>query len=246
MPDIHYTDTVGKKFYADGRVRTHPGSTVICFTDPRSPYYAGSQWVQAQFTDLPFSSKYTMLPPSSFHMTVFSLIIHEIPDRRFWSRELPLDATLEASDQFFIDRVRLVPRPTNFQMRFKELGGSEGLSMTVVPADGATYDTLWRYRQRLSEYTGVRYPDHAEYEFHLSLAYKIVQLTPEEEHQRLLFLESANAYLRRTLGVLDAGAPYLTFFDDMFRFAKIGERMTLPMRMAQQQLQNLNNPEGAL
>ena len=246
MPDNHYTDTVGKKFYADGRVRTHPGSTVICFTDPRSAYYAGGQWLQEQFSELPFSRKYTMLPPSSFHMTVFSLIIHEIHDLRYWSSELPLDATLEDTDQFFIDRVRLVPRPTNFQMRFKELSGTEGLSMTLVPADVATHDALWRYRQRLSEYTGVRYPDHAEYEFHMSLAYKIIQLTPEEEHQRLMFLERAHEYLRRTLGVLDAGAPYLTFFDDMFHFAKIGDRLTLPMRMAQQQSHNLTNPDGTL
>jgi hypothetical protein len=233
MPEIRYTDTVGKKFYPDGRVRTHPGITIICFTDPKSEFYAAGQWVQEQFADLSFAAKYTMLPADSFHMTVFSLIIHELPHPDYWARELPVTATLEEADQFFIERVKRVERPGNFEMRFKTLGSSEGLSMTLVPANVATHDTLWRYRQRLVEFTGVRYPDHATYEFHMSFAYKIIQLTPEEEHQRLLFLQSASDHLRRTLGVFDTGAPYLTFFDDMFKFVKTDDRLTLPTRLAQ-------------
>lgn len=230
MASSRYTHTVGKKFYADGRVRPHPGSTVICFGDHASEFYAAGQWLQQQFAELPLAAKYTMLPVSSFHMTVFSLIIHDSRDPAYWPPALPLTATLEEADQFFIERVLPVRTPADFEMRFQTLGSDDGLAIIIAPANSITYDALWSYRQRLVEATGIRYPDHADYAFHISLAYKIVELTPEEEHQRLAFLQTSAEHLRRTLPIFNSRAPQLAFFDDMFAFVRTDARRTLPLR----------------
>jgi len=230
MTSPDYTFHVGEKFEADGSLRRYPGSTVICFTDSASAFYQAGEQVQAQLMAQPYGHKFACLPPSSFHMTVFSLICHErnIPDQ--WAAELPLDATLAESDEFFIPRVQAVPAPNNFRMVMTYLGGS-GLSFVLSPADAETDLALWDYRQRLSVASGVRYPDHDSYRFHMTLAYNLIKLNDEETHAFAQWRRELGERLRGALGVLELGAPQLTLFDDMGAFYPLDQRHLLQSRL---------------
>ncbi|MBK8022074.1 MAG: DUF1868 domain-containing protein [Chloroflexi bacterium] len=224
-----YTMHVGEKFNADGSTRPFPGVTIICFADPASAIYRAGEALQAELRALSYAHKFALLPPPSFHMTVFSLICdyRRIPEE--WSSRLPLDAPLAQADQFFIDTVAQVPPPSNFRMLLTFLGGW-GLSMRLTPADQDSYKSLRTYRQQIAAATGVRYPDHDTYEFHLSLAYKLITLTDDERRHYADLRRAWGDDLRCQIGVFDTGKPILTFFEDMFAFVPAEQRFSLPSR----------------
>lgn len=231
MTEINYAPDVGRKFYEDGRVRQFAGNTVICFADPDGQAYNDAEWVQQEILKEPYGQNFAMLPPSSFHMTVFELLCEDVRIPEKWSSQLALDMSLIETDEFFIEAFQHVPTPENFQMRFGELSlGKTGLSLRLEPIDDAMNTLIRGYRDQLSEATGLRQPSHEIYVFHLSLAYRIILPTDEEEAQLQALAERVNARLRETFGVFDTGKPTLTFFDDMFAFVPEDERLTLKSR----------------
>lgn len=231
MSEIQYASSVGKKFYKDGSVRQFPGNTVICFADPEEQPYQLAEWAQQEILKQPYGHKFAMLPPSSFHMTVFELLCHDIRTASHWSSHLALDAPLAETDEFFIDAFAKVPVPDNFQMHFSELNvGTGGLSFYLDPIDEAMNLKVRGYRDALSEVTGIRAPNHDSYAFHISLAYRIIKLTDEEEAQLKQFADKLSLQIAETFGIFDTGKPTLTFFDDMFAFLPVNQKHLLTSR----------------
>jgi hypothetical protein len=229
MTEVRYTRAVGYKFYEDGSVHPFAGNTVICFAAPTSHAYQQAEWVQSEFRKLPIASKFVLLPPSSFHMTVCELVndVYRHPNK--FPVNLPLDTPLEEVDQFFIERIPSLPTPSNFRMRCTGVEGG-GLSIRLAPADNETHEAIWAYRRAVVDATGLHLPDFDTYRFHMTLAYQIIELEPEEALIETQFLETMSAHLRENFGIFDTGAPVLTFFDDMFAFVPMAERLTLRSR----------------
>lgn len=229
---MNYTYHVGEKFHEDGSVRAYPGITVICFADSASPIYQAGERVQQQLMAAPYKHKFALLPPSSFHMTIFSLTNDQQREPAYWSSRLPLDTPLVEADQFFISTVPTVPAPPPFRMCMTHLGDLRAhvLTFRLSPADDATDAALYTYRNALADATGVRYPYHDLYPFHLTLAYQLMHLDDEETRAYAdLRLRLADE-LRCEVGVFEPEAPLLTFFDDMFRFEPANRRDTLHSR----------------
>lgn len=224
-----YTYHVGEKFHADGSVRAYPGSTIICFADPESAIYQAGVSVQTALSEQAFGYKFALLPPSSFHMTVFSLILDAQRVLPLWSAFLPVDTPLAQMDDFFMERVATVVPPDNFRMCLTYIGG-KGLSFRLSPADEDTYRALHDYRGRIAAATGVRYPDHDTYEFHLTLAYNLITLSDDENRAFAEWKLNLGEALRCDIGVFDTGTPQLTFFDDMFAFLTADQRHRLHSR----------------
>lgn len=224
-----YTYHVGEKFFEDGSVRAYPGNSVICFANPASPIYQAGEAVQKQLLEQPYGFKFALLPPSSFHMTVFSLILDQQRVPEFWSSQLPLDARLEDVDQFFISTIATVDAPQQLRMCPTYLGG-RGLSIRLSAADEMTNVALVKYRNKLADATGVRYPDHDTYKFHLTLAYQLMTLSDDETRAFANFRLGLENSLRCDVGVFETEAPMLTFFDDMFRFEPTDKRNLLYSR----------------
>jgi hypothetical protein len=225
----HYTYHVGEKFHEDGSVRTYPGATVICFASPDDAICRAGERLQAELRAQPYGGKFALLPPSSFHMTVFSLLLDAKRTREEWSMRMPLDSPLAEMDAFFVLTVATVPPPRSFRMCTTFVGG-HGLSFRLSPADEATYLALRAYRSLLSGATGVRHPDFETYEYHLTLAYQLQVLTPDEERAFRAWRDAQGDALRCELGVFETPPPVLTFFDDMFRFVPQEEYATLTTR----------------
>jgi hypothetical protein len=226
---IRYTPAVGSKFNPDGSIHTFAGNTVICYTPPDSHAYQQGEWVQDEFRRLPIAHKYALMPPSSFHMTVFELINHSFRNPVKWPQGVALDTPLEAMDQYFIERVPQVETPENFRMRCTGLRGG-GILIKLAPADDETEQRIWAYRRALAAATQLHTPDFDQYGFHMTLAYRLIELEPDEEQIEREFFERVGAQLRETWGIFDTGKPHLTFFDDMYRFVTVDERHTLKTR----------------
>jgi hypothetical protein len=175
---MSHTRVVGTKFHPDGSVRQFPGNTIICYCDPASNTYALLDWTQQEIKMQPFADKITLLPMSSMHMTVMQLLCIDHRVAAEWSKNLSLEATVEEADQFFIETVAKVPPPDNFRMAYTGLAVSDvGFGFGLKPADAATHEAIWAFRNAIAEATGVRFPNHNDYKFHISLGYLIVQLT---------------------------------------------------------------------
>jgi hypothetical protein len=224
-----YTYHVGEKFNPDGSARAYPGVTIICFAHPSSKIYQAGEQVQDALKALPFHHKFGLLPPSSFHMTVFSLICDQRRTTDEWSSKIAQDIPLIDADQFFIEAVSPIPPPSSFRMVMTYIGGW-GMSFRLSPADEATYFALQTYRDQVSRASGVRYPDHLTYEYHLTLAYQLITLTDAEFDEYAAFRLYWGEKLRGEIGVFETPTPMLTFFEDMFAFVAVDHRHILPSR----------------
>ncbi len=74
MASHQFTSAVGQKFHANGSARVFPGNSVICFIGTENPCYQQAVWLQEQVSQQPFGSRFALLPPGSFHMTVIDLV----------------------------------------------------------------------------------------------------------------------------------------------------------------------------
>jgi hypothetical protein len=218
MTQHTYSAEVGRKFNADGSVRAFAGNTVICFVAPDTAQFTELLWAQARLKQT-CGDSITLLPPSSLHMTVIEGICDQTRVREKWFATLPLDAPLSATDAHMRRTVPSIAPPQKSAMRFERVNvAPSGISITLVPADEQTRDELKRYRDDVSRATGLRFPNHDSYVFHISLSYRILLWDAAQESEVNGALAEINVRFAKTFGVFVPDAPQLVFFEDMFEF----------------------------
>jgi hypothetical protein len=230
MSAPRYTREVGRKFHPDGTPRRFPGNTIICFVEPDSPLGAVAQAFQQALGAVPLGHKFALLPPPSFHMTVMELLCDEVRTPERWSPLLPLDAPLAATDAFFLERVPPITAPSHRTVRVTGIAHLNHLWLTLEPADEATAAALHAYRNAVAGATQVRFPDHDRYQFHLSLAYRLIELDAGEEEALAALANTWQPRLRAAGASIALPPPVLTGFDDMFRFTPLTQPETLASR----------------
>lgn len=227
-----YTREVGRKFNADGSVRRFAETTIISFVDADAPIYRVACWLQEEVRKRPFAHKFGFLPPDSFHMTVMQLLNDQGRAKEQWTSDLSLTASLGEIDAFMIERVPAIAPPTGIQMRFSGIKRQRGMSIQLEPASAAVAKMLHDYREAIATATGIRFPNHDTYRFHISTAYRLIHFAPAEQDALEHFLDEAEQHFARHAPEVHLSSPQLTFFDDMFRFVPVEQRHTLPMRQA--------------
>ncbi len=230
MTTPRYTQEVGRKFHPNGTPRLFPGTTIICFVDPTSPIGMAAQAFQAALGQVPIGRKFALLPPASFHMTVMELLCDQVRTPERWSSWLPLDAPLATIDAFFLERLPAVPAPEGLAVRVTGVAHPDNLWLTLQPADDLTGAALRAYRDAVATASGVRFPDHDTYRFHLSLAYRLIALDADEEHQLAALVRTWQPRLRAAGDWIALPPPLLTGFDDMTRFVPLTQPDTLVTR----------------
>lgn len=219
-----YTNAVGTKFHENGSVRHYPGNTIICPVDPQSKVFKEALWVQSQLKETPFFHKIALLPPDSFHMTVFELLCDQVRVPDYWSQFLSRFASLQETDEFFKNQFAEMSLPPNFDMRFDYLEVGKNFTIYLLPLNRAVEDSIRGLRNYFSKKMGIRFPDHDDYRFHISLAYGIEELTAEETGLAKQIESRLHEHLNQHFGFFQTGTPQLTFFHDMFAFLPSIER----------------------
>lgn len=228
---MNYTADVGRKFHKDRTVRTFPGNTIICFVDPKvhQTIYEESVWAQEQLKAMRCADKYGFLPPSSLHMTVLDLITDEIRSPERWSSHIPLDLPLEDTDQYFIEALKdEAPFQVTFDIGYEHM--REQATLAVAPINAESERSIWAFRNRMADLTGVRAPDFSSYGFHISLAYNLIELDAYDIRERDETFLKIDERLTETFGIFETDPPVLTFFDDMFKFVPVHARLSLHTR----------------
>ena len=211
---------VGRKFHADGSIRKFPGNTVICHLDHDSALFDALLRMRKTLEDLPFASAYTLLPPESWHMTVFEGVCDEIRKPSYWPSDLPMTAPLETCNSLFEKKLKNFDLRDDAPFNVKSLGLQplvDGIALNIQPATADDERRLRDLRDRLSDLLLLRHEQHGSYAFHLSIGYLIRTLSQEEQQHLHRLFENEFA----TNGAcFELGAPEFCLFEDMFAYER--------------------------
>ncbi|QQZ61289.1 DUF1868 domain-containing protein [Paenibacillus sonchi] len=222
MLNQNTTSNVGRKFNQDGSVKEFPGNTIISCVDPSSETFAALNKLREQFLLLKSAGKFTVLPPSSFHMTLIQGICDVDRKAELWSRYLSLDTPLEEVDTFFKEKYKYVRQLEPVKMNFDFLDlNHHVIKVSLRPQDLKDALELTRFREDVSYHLGLRFPDHDRYVFHISLAYQIYHLTDEEKLELQVFKEKMDVEFGRLFGSFEPPVPRLVLFNNMFKFGEV-------------------------
>jgi hypothetical protein len=213
-----YTGFVGQKFNEDGSVRGFPGNTVISKISPDMPIYAGLVETQRRLKALDSAGKYAFLPPSSLHMTVIEGVCDQVRTPEKWSSKLALDMPLPDVNRFVSDCYARLSPPESLSMRIARTYFGRLLLVILEPADALTAKSLADFRDQFARESGIRFPNHDDYTFHISLAYLLINMRADEESVFQAEQDEVLSDLSSRFPVLELRKPDLTSFENMFRF----------------------------
>lgn len=215
-----YPSGVGTKFDVHGSVRPFPGNTIISHLDRVGELYGALLALYEQLKVHPLSHLYSLLPPTSWHMTVFEGVVDDVRAPGFWPSDLANDVVLDDCDELFARKL------AHFDMKvlppfILRIGGWQPLENGIalqLQADSSRGETeLRELRDRLADLLQIRHPGHETYTFHLSIAYLIRYPSPEE----VAILWTCLDYARQTMPLtFELGAPEFCKFRDMFEFQR--------------------------
>ena len=167
----------------------------------------------------PWAGKYSFLPPSSFHMTIFEGVCDQVRKSSNWTSQLPLDAPLEDVDDLLISKWNEIIKPTSFTMKARGLNIFNTIGIQMVPSSESVNREIRSFRDLLSEEYGIRMHGHNMYHFHITFAYKIEKLSFRERMKTVKCMKEQSKKIRKEFGIVKTGPPELTFFSDMSNFA---------------------------
>ena len=214
-----YSRHVGKKFNEDGSVKKFPGNTVICHVPKDSDQFHFLGEYMKKLQSQSWSHKFSFLPSSSFHMTVFEGICDNYRKRTHWFSSLPLDTPLLETDSYMTKIWADIEKSISFSMNAMRIGIGNGITLRLEPIDSNSNESIRNFRDLLSNKFHLRGPNHKGYGFHISFAYLIEKLSSKEKKEVKNFMKKEVAFIQGNFGVLKTSAPELTFFEDMFKFS---------------------------
>ena len=172
-----YTEHVGRKFNADGSPMRFPGGTIISFVDASSPLSRVVLRIRDKYRKSSFAGKFTFLPPASYHVTVFIVFNDCDRDEDHWSAHLESDTPTELVHAYMLPRVHHPAPPSRMLFDPTYVDGD---TIRLIPRYSSTAEELRTYRNRLSQASGIRFPDHESYSYHITFAYQLQKLTHAE------------------------------------------------------------------
>ena len=209
-------DAVGRKFTPDGAPLTCPGHTTLCHVAEGSEAFAALVAAQEQLRSGPHADAFTFMPPQSFHMTIFEGVIDYARRADRWPRHLPLDASIDAVIEDAQKRLTGLGLPKEIVVR--PMGIFAGFSVSMSGADDAAETLLRETRNTLRDASNILRPDHASYEFHITLGYPLRWLSQEEAIAVADASADIGQTLRQQMPRLTLGPVELCRFDTMHHF----------------------------
>jgi hypothetical protein len=208
------------KFDPSGNVRPFPGNTIVCHLSPTSNFYSSLLILYEGLRTSSLSHLIALLPPPSWHMTVFEGVCDRVRLEAYWTKDLPLDASLEDVTALFAQRLASFDLKCEPKFEMMLVGWDPlqiGIGATLAPRTPEEGARLRELRNRLSDCLGVRHPVHDNYSLHLSMAYLLRHLTEEQKNELRAILQG---HFEKYPVEFELGAPEFCVFDDMFAFKR--------------------------
>ena len=188
LQDYQITKGEGK-FDNDGNPLHWPGCTIICPIQENSLVSSLLAEVQENFKEIAPNRKYTFLPQSSFHMTLFDCCNVSTFKTSYWPDSIQDTQNYLEIANILSDRLKNYQFPNSLAVRLNKFFG--GFSTLLTPYSSKDEEILRNCRDDLSNLLGIKFENHLRYTFHITLAYILEPLTLEEV-SRLIDLEKKN------------------------------------------------------
>ena len=220
---------VGSKFDADGRVLGFPGNTIICHLPQQGVEAACFDALMNVYRDAPrhgFTRKVALLPPSSYHMTVFGGANDHPRMAQSWPADLPLDLPMDQCNRITADRLRQasIRCPLPIRMRVDPAQNpmnGQPLTMRLLPLDDDEGAKLATVRHAISRATQIPLGKLDTYRFHISIGYSTGWLTQAENTEFVSVFNNWSLQVAARVPVINLGAPEFCVFEDMYAFHRI-------------------------
>ncbi|KAJ6466342.1 RNA ligase/cyclic nucleotide phosphodiesterase [Mycena sanguinolenta] len=209
-----YPSGIPNKFDPEGNVQRYLGNTFICHLDPSSEpdLYRSLLALNDKLKNHHLNRLYALLPPSSFHMTVFDGI---------WPDDLPVNTSLEECTALYEKKLSSFDLKCELPFHLSIVGLDlleSGIQLHLefsTPEETARIRDL---RDRLSTLLRIRKKDHNTYGFHLSMAYMLRFLTEEQNRE---LTELLMEHFKGMPKQFKLGAPEFCTFENMFAFKRL-------------------------
>lgn len=219
---------VGRKFEADGRVRRFAGSTVICHLPQQGPDSAAFDVLLDFYRAAPghgFARRIALLPPSSYHMTVFGGVNDIGRNSKTWPAGIPIDTPIGDCNRIIGERLQAAGLPRIERLAMKVDANDSGddgntLRIPLTPADAGELARIEDLRAAIARTIGVPVPVSGTYQFHITLAYTIAPFDEAERRDALAVMAEWKRRLVRRVPVIALGTPEYCTFEDMFAFKR--------------------------
>jgi len=216
-PSRKYPSGVPDKFDPDGNVQHFPGNTIICHLSNSTELYSSLMILYGRLTQSPLSHLYELLPPSSWHMTVFEGVVDKMREPGYWPSNLAMNASLEECTALYENELSSFDLQTDLPYHLSIVGFEplkNGISLHIEPhmTDNRALRGL---RERLADLLQIRHPNHDRYGFHVSLAYLLRHLTDDQKPELKSLLMD---HFRDMPKEFELGPPEFCKFEDMFGF----------------------------
>ncbi|KAJ7366618.1 RNA ligase/cyclic nucleotide phosphodiesterase [Mycena albidolilacea] len=218
-----YPPGVPSKFDSDGNAQHFPGNTVVSHLSPSSEpeLYESMLALYDKLKRYHLSHLYALLPPSSWHMTVFEGVCDQVRVPGRWPDDLPIDASLQECTSLFENKLSSFDLQCDPPYRISVTGFDPletGIGVHLEPSTPGENARIRGLRDRLSTLLHIRHKGHATYGLHLSMAYLLRILTEEQEKElRGLLMDHFNGMPK----LFKLGAPEFCTFEDMLAFKRL-------------------------
>jgi hypothetical protein len=219
-PRPKYPKGIPAKFDTDGNVQPYPGNTIIAHLSPSSDLYASMLVLHDKLRDSHLSHLFTLLPPSSWHMTIFEGVSDQVRKPGYWPSDLAIDAPLAECDNLFTKKLSTFDLQCDPPYLMLAIGWKplkSGISIHVKAHGTEESKRLSGLRDRLADLLLIRHPDQATYGLHLTMAYILRYLTDVQESELTALLMDHFGGMPKEF---ELGAPEFCKLDDMFAFKR--------------------------
>src|SRR6056300_169432 len=218
LQDYQITKGEGK-FDNDGNPLHWPGCTIICPIQENSLVSSLLAEVQENFKEIAPNRKYTFLPQSSFHMTLFDCCNVSTFKTSYWPDNIQDKQNYLEIANILSDRLKNYQFPNSLAVRLNKFFG--GFSTLLTPYSSKDEEILRNCRDDLSNLLGIKFENHLRYTFHITLAYILEPLTLEEVSRLIDLEKKMDKKFKNEIPLINLPQPEICFFNDMYKFTNI-------------------------
>ena len=218
LQDYQITKGEGK-FDNDGNPLHWPGCTIICPIQENSLVSSLLAEVQENFKEIAPNRKYTFLPQSSFHMTLFDCCNVSTFKTSYWPDSIQDTQNYLEIANILSDRLKNYQFPNSLAVRLNKFFG--GFSTLLTPYSSKDEEILRNCRDDLSNLLGIKFENHLRYTFHITLAYILEPLTLEEVRRLIDLEKKMNKKFKNEIPLINLPQPEICVFNDMYKFTNI-------------------------
>jgi hypothetical protein len=227
MSERKYPTGIPDKFDLDGNAQQFPGNTFVCHLASSAhlyptlePLISSLNALHEKLSKSHLSHLYQVLPPSSWHVTVFEGVLDKRRQPGYWPADLSMEAPVEECNALFEKKLASFDLQAQLPYRFQitKVGALDnGISLRLEPHTAANA-ALRNLRDQLSDLLQIRARSHDNYGFHITLAYALTYLDDEQHNELMALLVD---HLRDMPKEVELDRPAFCSFETMLEFKPI-------------------------